>query len=319
MVESGSSIQAFLNCPKLYWFKYVKCLEGRAYSSPLGFGTFFHAEVERFAGGRIDGTEQEYARFLSTKLQEYRQQIDIDRRLAERYFELWKAVWASGHPFDNNQFEWLAAEREWVFSLGESDDGLAGKSDGLVRHKPTGAIFLYELKTATDRDREGYVHRLELDRQVSANLLALKAEGIDAQGVLYDVAWKPAIRRLTGRKTKPDETPEEFADRMIQTVAENPPEFFQRQMIYRSESVLSDYRADLGLQFEAIHRARQKGFYRNTGSCNDFGRLCAFFGACVEGRSELLELYSVRDRKLPELSKETQCRSIPPQTSPTST
>jgi hypothetical protein len=313
LIESGSSLQAFATCPKLYEFKYVKLLEPKSYSSALGFGTFIHAEVERALGGRIDSTEVEFARLTQSK-QDHAKQIAIDRLMAEDFFSLWKKRWQDQDgPFSNGRFEWLSAEKEWGFDVGKGFHHV-GKSDALAREKESGAIFLYELKTAADRDREGYVHKLEIDRQVSSNMIAMRKAGIDVQGVLYDIVWKPGIRRLVGRKTKPDETPEEFAKRMVATAAESLDDNFERRIVYRSDRFLGEHGKDLQLQFMAVEDAHARGFFRNTGACHDYG-LCPFFSACIEQREELESLYALKDRKLPELSKEIQCKSTTPPTS----
>ncbi len=317
MIESGSSIQTFLTCPKLYWFKYVQLLSTRSYSSALGFGTFLHAMVESVNGGRSAGAEEELVRLLGSTAPECRDQIEADHRLASAFFGLWRSRWSGAHPHANDQFEFIASEKEWGFSVGS--DTHVGKSDGVVRHKQSGAVFLYELKTAADRARESYVHKLEIDRQVSSNILALKREGIEVQGVLYDVVWKPALRKLVGRKTKPDETNEEFSDRMVATVSAEPDNYFERTIVYRSDRLLADHERDLFTQFDMIARAHERGFARNTGSCDQWGRLCPFFSACLEGNEELQSLYAQKDRKLPELSKEIQCTSTVPPTSPTTT
>lgn len=308
MTESGSSIQTFLTCPKLYWFKYVKLLESRTYSSALGFGIFFHAQVEAFASGRGDAPVVELGRMMENRAQEYKDQIAIDFEQAYQFFRLWKANWEKDHPHANKNFEFIASEKEWGFNVNECGDRHLGKSDGVVRHLPTRAVFLYELKSAADRDREGYVHKLELDRQVSSNILALKRDGVDVQGVVYDIAWKPGIRRLTGRKTKPDETPQEFSDRLVAAAAEAE-DTFERHIVYRSDRLLAEHERDLGLQFDMIARAHEKGFTRNTNSCFNYSTKCPYYSACIEGREELLELYSVRDRKHPELSKEIQANA----------
>lgn len=304
MIESGSSIQTFMDCPKRYEFRYVKLLDTIGYSSALGLGTFLHAEIERWAGGRVDSVEAELARFISSKNADSHPQIRLDRLTAERIFQMWQTHWDGEHPYSNSKYEWLEAEAEWGFDI-PGGHRHVGKRDALVRERETGAIFLYELKTAADRGRERYVHKLEIDRQVSSNLLALQKAGVEVAGALYDISWKPAIRRLTGRKSKPDETAEEFADRMVEAIRAEPHEYFQRQIVYRSDRALLEHGKDLTGQFGLIEKCQRDGYPRNTGACDNYG-LCPFFSACIEGRQELEDLYARKDRKLPELSKETQ-------------
>lgn len=303
MIESGSSIQTFLTCQKLFDFKYNKLLEPRGYSSALGFGTFLHAEVERILGGRDMASVQEFERVLAAKEPGFHDQIRNDFDLATKVSPLWLDFWNKSHIYNQGDLEWLLVEEEWGFPVG--DDIHVGKSDGVVRDK-NGAVFLYELKSASSRDREGYVHKLEIDRQVSSNILALKHRGVEVAGALYDIFWKPALIRKRDRKTMPDETLAEFSLRQLAAIQENPSDHFERQIIYRSDRMLKEHEKDLSLQFAAMRDAASRGYARNTGACHNYNSLCPFFSACVEGREELQSLYSVKDRKLPELSKEIQ-------------
>lgn len=302
MIESGSSIQTFQTCQRLYKFKYVDLLDTRSYSSSLGFGTFMHACVEEYGKNLSGVVERELDRLITQKGQEQAQQIDRDRILAQRFFSLWVNHWERSPIYNSHDFTWIAVEDEWAFKVGNNTH--AGKSDGVIQDKNTGAMYLYELKTATDRDRESYIHKLEIDRQVSSNILAQRLKGRDIVGVIYDIVWKPGIRKLTGRKTKPDETDEEFADRMVASASEDTAKTFERHMVYRSDRLLDEHMSDLRIQFQNIENAMGAGFCRNTASCNDFGRVCPFFSACLEGRDELKELYQLKSRKLPELSEE---------------
>lgn len=311
MIESNSSIGTFMTCPKLYQFKYIQLLRSLGYSSAMGIGTFLHAQVESYGGGSAEALIREIERMMKDS-PDFVEAITEDARFAQDFFTLWRQRWDGDHPFGNAKFEWVDSEAEWAFNVTEAGDKLAGKRDGLVRHKEWGSLFLYELKTATDRDRDGYIGRLEIDSQVSSNILALRKAGLDVQGVLYDVAWKPAIRLKTGRKTMPDETVREFHDRMIEAIKENPEEFFQRQIIYRNDNVLKFHEEDLVSQMATIKEAHARNhFHRNTKSCNDYGRLCQFFSVCIENKPELESLYARKTRKLPELSKEIQDADSP--------
>lgn len=305
-MESTSSLSTFASCPKLYEFKYEKMLDTPGYSSPLTVGSLFHALIE----GHIKNINAFDREILSLKDRidnEHHSKIDQDAAFVSMFFSEWKNRWEGDGGFSNDKFEWIESEKEWAFNSDEKHHVLAGKGDGLVRHKEWGTIFYYEFKTASDRDRDSYIDRLQIDSQVSNNILALRNRGIDVQGVLYDVAWKPSLIRKTGRKTMPDETVEEFHARIIEKIRENRETQFQREIIYRNDATLDWHKQDLEATFDAIDFARERGrFFRNTKSCNLYGSRCAFFSACLEGKAELESLYTRRARKLPELSKEIQ-------------
>lgn len=306
MIESNSSLGTFLTCPRKYQYSYIKLLESRGYNSPLSLGALVHALIEDVSNkGRETAAVDTYNEILARITPEQKPQLDFDLRLATVLFERWFIHWGVPDPnVGNDSLEWIESEMEWKIPLGNGRFQV-GKSDGIVRHKRWGHLFLYEFKTAADRSQESYLHRLEVDRQISSNIIAAKAKGYDVHGVLYDIAWKPGIRRLTGRKTKPDETDDEFLNRYDKALQEG--QSFTRKFIYRDDKQIEEHQKDLFGQYSALELATQtNNFYRNTHACDDFGRLCPYFSLCMEGAEELESLYRKRDRKLPELSKETQ-------------
>ncbi len=305
-MESSSSIGVFQDCQKLYSYKYEKLLESRGYSSPMGLGTLVHAFIEQYSGkGRADAAEQEYLSLKARSSEEFHPQIESDYKLSIELSKLWREYWAaSTHPFGNQAFTWLEAESEWKFKIGNVDH--VGKRDGLLRHKEWNKIFLYEFKTATATGVDTYFNRLEMDRQISSNILALKAEGVKVDGVVYDVLFKPALRLLKDRKTKPDETQEEFSARLVAAIADDKQKYFQRQIVYRTEQQLENHSSDIHHVFESMETARLRNAWpRNTNMCDNFGKLCPFFSMCLGTASEAdLELqFNKRSRKLPELSE----------------
>lgn len=307
-VDSCSSIGTFQDCNRKYLYSYERLLESRGYTSALGTGSFVHAFIESFSGkGRLDAPEQELSAQKQRTSEEFHAQVDADFILAKQMAALWRINWEdSVHPFANSAFQWIDAEAEWRFMVGNVEH--VGKRDGLLLHKAWNKTFLYELKTATATGEGTYFNRLEMDRQISSNILALRANGVSVDGVVYDVIFKPAIRMLKDRKTKPDETPAEFNARMIETMANDRPKHFQRQIIYRSELQLENHLADLKHTLTQMEVARAGNAWpRNTNACDNFGKLCPYFAACLGGSSEAdLELtFRKRDRKLGELTKET--------------
>lgn len=296
----------FMTCPRKYFYAYEKRLESPGYNKNFGLGSLCHAYAEHFSGkGRpniIEATLDE----IICKYPNHAAQIGADVELSKRMMNAWHSYWSQAKlPFSNAAFEWLLAENEWGIKI--EDNIHVGKSDGVVRHKEWNKPFYYELKTAADRDRESYVHRLEIDKQVSSNLMALASQGIPVAGTVYDVVWKPSLRRLTGRKTMPDETEMEFAERVAKAIEENPAKYFERYIVYRSDKAIEAHKVDLSQQFDALQTAREKkAWYRNSGACDNFGTLCPYFSLCMEGHEELETMFNTRDRKLPELSKEIQ-------------
>lgn len=309
-IETGSSLGTFRTCPKKYAFAYEERLESPYYNQNLGYGNFVHAyrsvfhaqsvSVDAFTQAVQEGADL-YA-WLVHKHADAKDQIDADNALAKAIVGIWADYWnLNPSQLGEEALEWRDVEWEWEFPVLSNPEYIhAGKSDGYVRHKEWDKFFLYELKTASDRGGDSYLHRLQLDHQINSNLIALDRAGKPFAGVLYDVIWKPALRRLTGRKTKPDETLEEFNQRIIDEVKANPSEYFTRVTVNRTAEHLRDYELELFDQFEASESHRRR--YRNPNACMNFNTLCQYFDVCMDPHAaEMRNVFNHRAKKHPEL------------------
>lgn len=434
LMESGSSIGTFLDCPKKYEFKYIKLLDSRYYSANLGYGSFIHAFIEEFHASQVSGatstlleavvvdwerdqisedflkrlTETEpllptssltiistvsssvtpstpteitstprqgsplsprpsglesepdlpmltptspstdqrlfesspmealafialyHPTAFTVALREWKHypeqavQIANELVLARAVAHEWILHWQRNTTdLGNSSLEIVIPEREWKFGVSTVTPGSEtqsaspqgpglnfhlGKSDAVVKHKTYPGHFLYELKTSGMPNREAYKHKLELDKQIGSNLIAMARDGMETGGVFYDIIWKPLIRKKTDRKTMPDETTEEFFARIIEEYKKTPEKYFERLMVFRSGRDLADYATDLIDQYAALRSVYERGrFYRNTNSCDKYGSLCTFFQPCMDRHTEELEdMFRKREKKLPELSEEIQ-------------
>lgn len=303
-VESGSSLGTFRACPKKYEFMYREMLEPQGYSKSMGYGSFIHLYRAIFHAKR--SKQQGLIQEAHLDLDRYREsvlskangkeedvlQIERDEKLAQRVIGVYESYWGTSvSPLSENDLMWLEIEKEWKFNIG--DDTHRGKRDGLVKSLNYDKTFLYELKTATDRDRDEYLAALQQDYQINSNLLALQNEGVKASGVLYDIIWKPGLR------LKKDETLEQMNDRILECYITDPAKYFQRLLIARTESRLAEYKSELSAQFHAIDSTGL--FYRNPSNCRTYGSLCPFFGLCMDGQEEQRANFKKRDTKFPEL------------------
>lgn len=315
-IETGSSLGTFLTCPKKYQYAYEERLQSPNYSSALGFGSFVHACIEGFKtndpsiGGAAFNRELE--KYPS---EESMEQMNHDFILAVLMVAEWKKYWDAfeGH-LGNGAFTWKGTEQEWVYPVGSSF-ALAGKRDGEIQHASFGKLFLHEIKTAGDADRDTYRHKLQLDRQISTNITALNQEGKECNGVIYDIIWKPRLIRGVNRKTKPDETFEEFRERIIADVRERPDHYFERIMVQRSEMDKQIAQADLLGQMMLLDTAKALGYPRNQGACEYFGKLCPYFTFCMDD-IDAKAGFNQREEKFPELSKEFQQNQLTKITTP---
>jgi hypothetical protein len=304
-IESGSSLGVFRTCPKKYEFSYEQRLTPKRYSSPLGYGTFIHLHRAR-KHGQVEA-ERELVMTLEDLLRanpDQADQIQHDYLLAGEVIERWFNYWVGADSsLAEPELLHLEIEQEWEFPVDPIGRYIhVGKRDGYVEHPGWGKRFLYELKTAAARGEDNYMHRLHLDHQINSNLLALHKEGKPAEGVIYDIIWKPQLRR----KTQPDETLEEFRDRILAEYDADPAGYFARLTVSRTPEQLIGYERELIEQYEVLAGLKVK--YRNGSACVNHNMVCPFFDLCMDPKAteEQLALFHKRDKKLPELSKEIQ-------------
>lgn len=308
-IETTSSLNCAATCYRKYKFKYIDQLQSPNYSSSLGFGTFVHAFAEALKPGGNQNApsaavEAELSKFQHQQVDAYNDTvtaIEADFALAKAIAPLWWEYWNNYQGYmSNTQLAFAETEKEWALKSSEHDI-LVGKRDGVVKHltfEEGRNTFLHEIKTSGEPHRENYKLRLQMERQISNNIRAIKDEGRDCNGVLYDIIWKPAIR------LKKSETKEEFLARKVQCYVDEPHEYFERLFVYRSQRDLDNAGDSLDRQFRMLDSARAYGYPKNESACVQFGSLCEFFTDCMDDRDP--QGYCSREQKFPEISKEFQ-------------
>ena len=201
----------------------------------------------------------------------------------------------------------------------------AGKIDGVLRHRASGAIKTLEHKTTSDSiaPESNYWPRLIMDTQPSKYVLSLQHRGMVASSALYNVVSKPAQRPKgiplldeEGRKIvldaegsrvftkdgkKPretgspaegyflqtrEETPEEFHHRILDELTSSPGDYFAQREIPRQDRALLEYMEDAwALSQQILYFRRSNLWPRNPSACTQFGT-CEFFDLC-SGRASV--------------------------------
>lgn len=123
----------------------------------------------------------------------YEAQVEQDRAFILGLLEHY-AAW---QKFDqttlaDRNFEFIAPEQKFsVLLLKDSRKriNLAGKFDGVVRHKPSGLYYLWEIKTT--RSIPERIKMLDYDQQTKAYMLAAQqATGLPIRGIIYTLLRK---------------------------------------------------------------------------------------------------------------------------------
>jgi hypothetical protein len=196
---------------------------------------------------------------------------------------------------------------------------LAGKIDVIVQDDQ-GRILLVEHKTTSEDMSPGstYWARLRIDGQISVYFEGAKALGLKVDACLYDVLGKPALRpyRATPPEAKKytkggvlyktqreqDETPEEFRERLLTAIAEDPSRYYQRGEVVRLEGETEEALHEVWQLGRQIREAELAGRYpRNPDACFHWGRMCSFFPVCT-GEASLTD--ETRYRKTTSIHEE---------------
>lgn len=180
--------------------------------------------------------------------------------------------------------------------------------------------YLLETKTAGEDISPGstFWKRTTLDPQLSLYIPAIRKLGHDPRGAVYDVLRKPdqrpsnipildesgikivedaagqRVRTKDGKKwretadtergyvvkTRP-ETPEEYGQRCLDAIAEDPNKFYQRGIIVRLESDEREAAQDMWNTATLMRDARRLNMYpRNPDSCISWGSECDYLSVC---------------------------------------
>lgn len=229
-------------------------------------------------------------------------------------------------------YEVLAVEREFRAPLINPDSRmpsrtwkLAGKLDAVVRDLANGRVLIVEHKTTSTDVGPGtdYIKRLRLDGQVSLYFEGAEALGFEPAACLYDVLVKPGQRplratpvesrkytkdgRLYAAQRDRDETPDEYRERVLQAIADDPNGHYLRCEVVRLEDERSEARAELWQQGRMLRENfLAQRHPRNPDACVRYGRTCGYFPVCT-GEASLADpaLYQRATCVHPELSDDT--------------
>lgn len=286
-----SRLSCWRACPRQHYYRYELGLRPAKDDYALRVGSAFHAALE----AQDKGLDPEVA--LGEKLTD-----DFDMALVAAMFDAHSRYYADNRP------ETVASEQAFEMPLTNPETGaptpnfrLAGVIDRIVRLSD-GRLALMENKTTSRDFAPGaeYWNRLHLDSQLTIYLIAARALGYDIATILYDVTRRPQQKPLKATPAEKrtykkdgtlyanqrdrDETPDEFAARVAEAIAEDPSHFFARIEIARLDDDLAECAKELWEQQLAIRSAQKSGaWWRNPGSCySGSGFSCDYLAICQD-------------------------------------
>lgn len=303
-----SQMKCYRHCPRLCRYTYHDLCRPISRGESLDFGTTQHSGLEAWwLAARAIPTEP--CQWLSSAIScIHVMEKDLFKRaraqaLMTAYHHRWAAM-----EWDGESMEVLAVEVEYTAPLINPATGeksrtwkRGGKIDAIVRGRSFGRIWVVEHKTSKEDFGPGsdYRQRLLLDPQISHYHVGARALGYDVDGCIYDVMRRPAQVPLratpveqrkyrqkdgalyAGQRTE-DERPEEYHDRILMDIAENPDRYLARMEVVRLQederrSAENDWQTAL-----LMRESERRGLWpMNPGACVSYGRSCAFLPVCT--------------------------------------
>ena len=197
---------------------------------------------------------------------------------------------------------------------------LCGRRDAIIG-TDNDRLLIREYKTTSNEidistpAGEVFWTRLRMDSQVSTYWIAALAEGMDVQGVIYDVTRKPAIsprqiplldadglkivldevtgERATNKNGTPRqsagpglkmqtrvETPEEFGERLWADIVERPDHYFARREIPRLDADLQEAGVDMWRMASILRQAQLEARTMGKTAWPRNTDSCMTFGRC---------------------------------------
>ncbi len=337
---TNSRMSCFRSCPRRHQIRYELAIAPEEESIALRVGTAYHAALEAIdiggdpwsaitARGDLDAYSAAMVAAMVTVHQEQRAGQTLEVVASEVAFDL---------PLRNPTTG--AASKVWR---------IAGKIDRIYR-LPDGRLCLQDYKTTTEDMTPGsdFWLRLSLDQQMSLYVLAARELGHDIQTIVYDVTERPMQkphkatpvedRKFTQKASKladgtirpagslyagqreTDETPEEFAGRVAETMRAEPTRFFARHEIARTDGDLDDVRHEVWSQQLAMREMQRSGrWFKNPNACVSPYR-CPYLSICAQSTQRLTDSVPDGFRKLadahPELARSEQAEQQPAVTPP---
>jgi hypothetical protein len=267
-------------------------------SKLFSYGELFHAVLEYYykeLRGKRQIGEDFLPRAIGTwyqKVTEPGAQFDIEH-IEETCYTV-AALWPEYQQrWQKQDLEWAWLDCERIFDVQFSGLRLRGKIDGLVRIGKS--LWILETKTKSEISEDVLGMTLPFDFQNLFYITALKAEGVECIGAIYNIIRNPRLRR---GKT---ETKDQFLERVIQDVRERPEHYFHRFEVPYDKETIKEFGKELAFKLAEFRDWVNDILptYKNQGSCVGRG-YCPFLEACSSGKMYAYEQTRVLFEELRE-------------------
>lgn len=301
---SVSSVQDWMTCKRLYYYKRIKKYERTVYNLPFIVGRVVHEGLAALMRkskdpktGKPNVLAVMKAAFVKERLMAQKQYVLSSEQLAELDRQEYVTrgmltAYATKYSKMIRDMELMGSEVEGALQI--SDDAtVVIKMDNIARIRAK--KVLHELKT-TKVITPDYIKRIQTDLQTAVYFhfhnIIFEDEKIDE--IMYDVIRKPSI------KQKKKETLPEYMNRLA--------EWYQKPDDYGGVFHIERFKSPGISESDAINtvvkvseemlRSKQKeDYYQDFDKCHSyFGDVCPMYALCHEGgeTKENLLLYTIR-------------------------
>ncbi len=275
---SYSSIRAFLNCKRKYYWYYVKGLEIK-YSNPnFIFGNVMHfglhqiySENSKFIIDTVKflNSEKSKIKFIHPKDEEKLNKFEFQIRGMLFAYKEYYAKFIKKVIHVKNEFSLEYPIDGYLFKI---------KIDNILKYN--NQLYIHEIKSVKTLSEE-YINNIKNDLQthIYFHINNLANKEFKIKGILFDAIQKPGIRQ------KEKEDTNEFLQRLKDYYLQNK-EFFYMDKI---EKPLLNKNRILNLVKAVItdmkHCVKENDYYPNETACYQFFR-CEFFDLCHIGENK---------------------------------
>lgn len=147
-------------------------------------------------------------------------------------------------------------------------DMLAATNDGLY-------IFEHKTTSADISTGSNYWHNLTMSPQAQMYQTAAEDKGWDVEGVIYNVARTPTIRR------KKNESNPSFIKRIVEDMIKTPEKYFRRQLFRFNKQNQEEFERDIYFTWQLMQQVRGwKYAPRYASQCKSGFYMCEYFDLC---------------------------------------
>ena len=316
---SVSSVQDWMTCKRLYYYKRIKKYEKTSYNLPFIVGRVVHEGLAAVLSKSVDLKTKKlnaieimaaaYMKERAAAIKEYVLSPEQLEELNMQEFTTKGMLLAYRTKYGKmiEDMKVLGSEVEGAIDLG-NDVTFVVKLDNIVRIRAK--KILHELKT-TKQITPDYIKRIQTDLQTATYFhfhnIIWPEEPIEE--VLYDVIRKPSIRRKKSSKNKPAESKEAFLQR-LQEWYKKPDDMavfhierFKRPGI-TEDAIINTV---VKVSEEMLRSKTKEDYYQDFDKCHSyFGDVCPMYALCHEGGETKENLLTYTVRKSYHVSKENK-------------